>query len=50
MPQSMSEHEKIVDALRLGDAETAAQLLRGHVAIQGEKFRHLFSNFEKARL
>lgn len=50
MAQSMLEHEKIVDALRLGDAETAAQLLRGHVAIQGEKFRHLFANYEKALL
>ncbi|TDP00474.1 GntR family transcriptional regulator [Marinomonas balearica] len=47
MPQSMSEHEDIVEALTQGDADQAAQLLRGHVAIQGEKFRHLMSSFER---
>jgi DNA-binding GntR family transcriptional regulator len=50
MPQSMDEHEKIVAALKLGDSETVARLLRGHVAIQGEKFRHLLSNFEGANV
>lgn len=46
MPQSMSEHEQVVAALGLADPDKAAQLLRGHVAIQGEKFRHLLANFE----
>jgi DNA-binding GntR family transcriptional regulator len=46
MPQSMSEHEQVVTALELADPDKAAQLLRGHVAIQGEKFRHLLANFE----
>ncbi len=46
MPQSMSEHEQVVAALELADPDKTAQLLRGHVAIQGEKFRHLLANFE----
>ncbi|WP_191602620.1 GntR family transcriptional regulator [Marinomonas algicola] len=47
MPQSMSEHEQIVEALTQGDSIKAADLLRGHVAIQGEKFRHLLSALKK---
>jgi DNA-binding GntR family transcriptional regulator len=47
MPQSMSEHEQIVVALAVGDAEKAADLIRGHVAIQGEKFNHLMVSFKK---
>jgi DNA-binding GntR family transcriptional regulator len=47
MPQSMSEHEQIVDALARGDKEETAELLRGHIAIQGEKFRHLMATLKK---
>ncbi|MBJ7538109.1 GntR family transcriptional regulator [Marinomonas transparens] len=47
MPQSMSEHEQIVEALTQGESDKAAQLLRGHVTIQGEKFRHLLSALKK---
>lgn len=43
MRQSMAEHEKIVDALAKGDASSAADTLRIHVAVQGEKFHHLMS-------
>ena len=49
MSQSMSEHQEIVNALRHADSEKAAQLLRGHVAIQGEKFRYLLSSFEEVQ-
>ncbi|MEP3333766.1 GntR family transcriptional regulator [Sedimentitalea sp.] len=46
MAQSMAEHQAIVSALRDGDHLGAADALRGHVAVQGEKFRHLMSSIE----
>ena len=48
MAQSMAEHEAIVDALRAGQSESAAGALRGHVAIQGEKFHLLMSSLRDA--
>ncbi|PCJ09486.1 MAG: GntR family transcriptional regulator [Rhodobacteraceae bacterium] len=48
MAQSMSEHVAIVSALRAGNPEVAAQALRGHVAIQGEKFHLLMSSLKTA--
>lgn len=48
MAQSMSEHERIVAALHAGEAERAAEILRGHVAIQGEKFHLLISSQRRA--
>lgn len=47
MVQSMAEHEAIVTALREGDPLGAAEALRGHVAVQGEKFHHLMSSLNK---
>jgi DNA-binding GntR family transcriptional regulator len=44
MQQSMAEHEAIVEALRKGEAMRAAETLRAHVAIQGEKFHLLMSS------
>jgi DNA-binding GntR family transcriptional regulator len=44
MDQSMAEHEAIVVALEKGDADAAAQQLRSHVAVQGEKFHSLLSS------
>ncbi len=44
MAQSMSEHEEIVAALAAGDPERTAVVLRGHVAVQGEKFHHLLAS------
>jgi DNA-binding GntR family transcriptional regulator len=41
--QSMAEHDAIVEAIAAGDAVKASELLRGHVAVQGEKFHHLLS-------
>ena len=39
--QSMSEHESIVKALTSGDSLQASEMMRNHVAIQGEKFNNL---------
>jgi DNA-binding GntR family transcriptional regulator len=48
MKQSMQEHAIILKALEAGDAESAAEALRGHVTVQGEKFHDLLSSYEKA--
>ncbi|PRX33940.1 DNA-binding transcriptional regulator, GntR family [Meinhardsimonia xiamenensis] len=48
MAQSMSEHEAIVEALERGDAEEAAEALRRHVAVQGEKFLNLMLSLRRA--
>lgn len=48
LAQSMAEHKAIVEALRGGDSEGAASALRGHVAIQGEKFHLLMSSLRSA--
>ncbi len=44
MRQSMSEHRKIVEAICAGDSEAAADAMRAHVAIQGEKFNDLIAD------
>lgn len=49
MAQSMAEHEAVVAALRAGQAERAAEVLRGHVAIQGEKFHLLMNSIRAAQ-
>jgi DNA-binding GntR family transcriptional regulator len=49
LKQSMSEHVTIVNALQNGDADGAATALRGHVAIQGEKFHQLMANLKDKR-
>ena len=46
--QSMAEHEKIVAALEKGDGEGAAEAIRAHVAVQGEKFHHLMAGLKPA--
>jgi len=43
LAQSMAEHEAIVEAIAAGDGPRAADLLRDHVAVQGEKFHHLLA-------
>lgn len=48
MPQSLLEHQAILEALEKGDAEGAANALRGHVAIQGEKFHSLMATLKNA--
>lgn len=46
MAQSMREHEAVVLALENGEAEQAAGILRGHVAVQGEKFYRLMASLK----
>lgn len=45
--QSLAEHEAIVKALKAGDSAGAADAIRGHVAVQGEKFHHLISHLQR---
>ncbi|WP_439123624.1 GntR family transcriptional regulator [Marivita sp.] len=44
--QSMTEHEAIVAALEAGNGHSAAEALRAHVAVQGEKFHHLLASMK----
>lgn len=46
--QSMDEHVSIVAALAEGDGDRAADGLRQHVAVQGEKFHHLIASLRPA--
>ena len=48
MAQSLAEHRAILDALENGQPEVAANALRGHVAVQGEKFHSLMSTLRNA--
>jgi len=48
LSQSMGEHEAIVTALEAGDGDTAAAVIRGHVAVQGEKFHMLMASLKPA--
>ena len=43
----MNEHSQILSALTNGDADMAAQTLRGHVAVQGEKFHQLIASLNR---
>lgn len=48
MRQSLAEHQAIVAALRAEDGAQAAEVVRAHVAVQGEKFHHLISSLRSA--
>ena len=48
LKQSMAEHEAIVAALEEGDGLRAADAIREHVAVQGEKFHHLIASLKPA--
>ncbi|PYG32514.1 GntR family transcriptional regulator [Pelagimonas varians] len=47
LTQSMGEHSQVLNALRDGNAEKAAEALRSHVAVQGEKFHQLVANLNR---
>lgn len=47
MSQSMGEHSQILTCLKAGEAEKAAEALRSHVAVQGEKFHQLIANLNR---
>jgi DNA-binding GntR family transcriptional regulator len=44
MPTSYREHEGIVEAIIAGDADLAAQRLREHVVVQGQRFADLVAS------
>lgn len=44
MRTSQAEHEGIVEAILGGDGEAASNLLRAHVAVQGERFADLMAS------
>ena len=44
MQTSYAEHQAIVDAILAGDGERAAEALRGHVTVQGERFADLVAS------
>lgn len=46
--QSMTEHENILRALADGDPDRAADVMRQHIAVQGDRFHHLMSNLKTA--
>jgi len=48
MKQSLAEHKAIVEALNDSKPEEAANALRDHVAVQGEKFHHLMIKMKSA--
>ena len=48
--QSLDEHRQIARALRAGDSATAGDTLRGHVAVQGERFNDLIASYRQAGL
>jgi DNA-binding GntR family transcriptional regulator len=48
LKQSMSEHKDILAALQDGDGMRAAEVMRDHVAVQGEKFHHLIASLKAA--
>jgi len=41
LPQSLAEHRGIVEAIMAGDDATAAERLRGHILVQGDRFADL---------
>lgn len=49
MPSSFSEHSGVVEALIAGDAEVAAERLRQHILVQGERFTDLLASLASLR-
>ena len=47
LDQSMKEHAMILAALEAGDPDAAADALRTHISVQGEKFHDLIATYEK---
>ena len=47
MPQSLTEHIEIIEAIKTGDADKADEISRQHVMIQGERFNDLLLHMEK---
>ena len=49
LPTSFSEHERIVDALLQANPELAAECLRQHILVQGERFADLLASLASLR-
>ncbi|MGY6411324.1 MAG: GntR family transcriptional regulator [Alkalilacustris sp.] len=49
MAQSLAEHRAVLEALRDGRSDAAADVLRDHVAVQGGKFNDLMASYRQAR-
>ena len=49
MAASFNEHTGIVEALQQGDAEIAAERLRQHILVQGERFADLLASLASLR-
>ena len=47
MVTSFKEHQGVVLAINAGDAEAAAQALRSHVVVQGERFADLMASLRE---
>lgn len=43
MARSFAEHDAVVAAIRVGDGEAAAEAMRAHVVIQGDRFHDLLA-------
>lgn len=48
MMRSLEEHQKVVDQIAAGDAEAAANEMRNHVVIQGDRFHDLIASIRSA--
>jgi DNA-binding GntR family transcriptional regulator len=46
MQHSFGEHDAVVNAIIDGDGQKAADLLRSHVAVQGQRFTDLVASLE----
>ncbi|MEO0664888.1 MAG: GntR family transcriptional regulator [Pseudomonadota bacterium] len=46
LPQSLDEHSACISAIEAGNGALAADIMRRHVAIQGEKFHLLMAQYE----
>lgn len=49
MKTSLAEHSAIVEAILNGKGDLAAEILRGHIAIQGERFGDLMATLDRAK-
>jgi DNA-binding GntR family transcriptional regulator len=49
MSTSFQEHQGVVQAISAGDTEGAAQALRSHVVVQGERFADLLASLHALR-
>lgn len=47
---SLDEHRAIVEAIKDGDSEHAAELMRGHILVQGERFSDLAAQYQRTAL